>query len=196
MKSKIILFCILLFSICLLGVNQISAEDISFSAEVNTNRVPLGSVFQLTLTINGVTNIGDMNLPQFDGFDVKYIGPSTHVSIINGKYYSSKSFTYAIKPLKAGRFIIQPLNITIKGKNYLTQQIEIEVYDSSGPVSQAMAGTQGSLKEKINLVLRVPKKEVYLNEALPVKIMLLVNESGKRTIRVCNYWTLSGLWKS
>ena len=158
-------------------------QDVSFTAEVSSNTVTLGSSVQLTLTVNGVTNLGDMQLPPLESFDVQYIGPSTHVSIVNGKYYSSKSFSYSLLPQKTGKFIIQPFNVTINGANYSTNPIELEVVDAATTQPNQVQPDGVSLKDKINLVLRVPKKEVYINEALPVKVMMLVNTLSVRDIR-------------
>ena len=183
MRTHVARISFLFFCAFLLSAQQLRAENVSFSAEVNTNQVSLGLSLQLTLNIEGVTNIGEINLPPIDGFAVNYLGPSTHVSVVNGKYYSSKSFTYSLLPQRTGRFVIQPLNITIDGKNYTTQPIEIEVIDTQVPANDALAQAQRSLQDKISLVMRVPKKDLYMNEALPVKIMMLVNGLAVRDIR-------------
>jgi len=180
--SKRIL-CIYMFLSLVATPTMSVAEDISFTAEISSNKVALGSSVQLILTINGATQLGEINIPDFEGFDVNYIGPSTHVSIVNGKYYSSKSFTYSLIPHKIGTYLIQSLSATIKGKTYTTGKIEIEVIDASAQISPQSQSGKVSLSDKINLVLRVPKKEVYINEALPVKIMLLVRDLSVRDIR-------------
>ncbi|MCK5179410.1 MAG: protein BatD, partial [Candidatus Omnitrophica bacterium] len=168
-KTFVITF-ILLFSI----VPYVFAQGISIEVELTSKKITLGSSSQLTITVNGSNDVGRIQLPKIDGFDVQYVGPSTRVSIINGQYSSSKAFTYSLFPLKEGQFEIPTFNIVVSGKTYQVEPIPIEVVGSSEgltPVSQA----QVRLEDKIFLVLEAPKREVYLNERLAIKVLLFVS---------------------
>ena len=180
MKKNIFLMGVWCLFLAFLPLSH--AEDISLTAEVNSNKVSLGSYLQLTVTVNGSASIPEIQLPAIDGFDTEYNGPSTRVSIVNGQYFSSKSFTYSLLPQKTGKFTIPPLVTQINGQSYETQPIEVEVVDSSQEAYSSMPGEAVSLKDKISIVLRIPKTEVYLNEGLPVKILLLVRDIAVRDI--------------
>ena len=83
------------------------ADPITFEATVNSPRISLDEVLQLTLTFTGVNqDLDPISLPVLDGFSAKYLGPSTSVSIVNGVYNSSRSFIYNLFPNKAGKFQI------------------------------------------------------------------------------------------
>lgn len=161
----------------LIFTEQGFSQEISFQAEVNTNTVSLGSVLQLNLQVEGAQNVSAIDLPEIEGFDVRYLGPSTQVSIINGQYTSSKTFTYSLLPLREGQFHIPSFGITIDGQTYRTQPIDVEVVGSSGSsIAPSNQNQSKFLKDKIFLVLKTAKQDVYLNERLPVKILLFISD--------------------
>ena len=157
---------------------NVSARDVQFTAEVDQNKIALGTSAQLTLTVTGTQDVADIPAPSVDGLDIRFLGPSTQISIVNGQYSSRKSWIYALVPLKTGRFTIPALNINVNGTSHTTDSVEIEVTDTPTNPSVTSApsspGTTASLDDKIFLVLKLPKEEVYLNERLPVKILLFV----------------------
>ncbi len=171
---------ILIVSVVLmtLACVNVSAQDVQFTAEVDQNTIALGTSAQLTLTVTGTQEIAEVEIPPVDGLDIRYLGPSTQISIVNGQYSSRKSRIYSVMPLKTGHFSIPALSIHVNGRAYATEAVEIEVTDASSMIpapsspSPAEAGT--SLEDKIFLVLRLPKDKVYVNERLPIKILLFM----------------------
>ena len=163
--------CIFVAGACLLTTVCVNvfAQDVEFTAEVDQNKIVLGASAQLTLTVTGTQDVEEILMPAVDGLDIRYRGPATRISIVNGRYSSFKSFIYSVLPLRTGRFTIPPVSITISGKAYATDSVTIEVTDQ-----EASQGTTANLEDKIFLVLRLPRNEVYLNERLPVKILLFV----------------------
>ena len=109
------------------------------------------------------------------------------ISIVNGQYSSRKSWIYSVMPLKTGRFTIPALSINVNGTAYATEAVEIEVTDASGATGVTSAplspGTNASLDDKIFLVLRLPKDKVYLNERLPIKVLLFVADLSIADVR-------------
>ncbi len=165
------------------------ADPITFVATVNSPRVSLDEVLQLTLTFSGVNqDLDPVSLPILDGFTAKYLGPSSNVSIINGDYHSEKSFIYNLFPSKTGRFQIPPISATIAGQTYTTKPIDVEVVQntaqaSNGTGGQNQAPTTESLKDRILIMVAVDKTDVYLNERVPLSIKLLVNGIPMRDIQ-------------
>jgi len=86
------------------------ASDIRVEATVDRNKISLGSATQLNLTFYGVQNVPRPDLPDIEGFDWRYLGPSTRMSIINGMVSSSVTHMYMLVPLKAGKFTIPSLS--------------------------------------------------------------------------------------
>lgn len=130
----------------------------------------------MTLTAEGTQDVPNIEFPRIEDVDVEFRGPSTRISIVNGRYASSKSFTYSLFPRKIGQFTIPSISVEIAGKIHTSDPIPIDVVASAMPQGTAGPG-QGSvsnIEEKIFLVLKVSKKEVYLNEKLPIKIMIFI----------------------
>ncbi len=192
MFRKSIPFIILIVSFSfLLGltVKPVSAEEIGFDASVNTKTATLGSSIQLTLTFRGGHPDNPPEIPSIDGVEVRYLGPSTSVTIINGQYSSTVAHMYALLPGKTGKFKIPAITVNVAGKTLSSNPIDIEVVDQP---AQAVPGTSNpninqnndasqiatSIKDKIFLIVEPAKKEVYFNEKVPVNVKLFVNGLG------------------
>lgn len=154
------------------------AQDVQFTAEVDQNKIPLGTSARLTLTVTGTQDVTDIPAPSVDGLDIRFLGPSTQISIVNGQYSSRKSWMYSVVPLKTGRFTVPSVSINVNGVPCATDPVEIEVADASSgmdaPAVSPSPEAAASLTDKIFLVLRLPKDTAYVNERLPVKILLFM----------------------
>ena len=171
----------------------VCAENVGFEALVNSPRISMDEVMQLTLTVTGVNdNLDPINLPVLEGFSAKYVGPSTSVSIINGDYHSERSFVYNLFPNKVGKFQIPAISISVNGKTYTSKPIDVEVSQNPTQASpgvpsapdQNSGPSADSLKDKILISVSVGKNNVYLNEKIPVSIKLLVNDVPMRDIQL------------
>ncbi len=166
-------------SVCLSAQSWSFAEDVSFEATVNTNKITLNETAELTLTLTGVKDADPFVLPAMDGLEVRYIGPSTRISIVNGQYSSEHAFNYTLFPTKAGRFQIPPMTTAVNGRNYTTKAIVMEVTadnanPASGEHSSGIQAEQGN-PDKIFMTVGIPRKEVYLSEPVEVKVKVFVN---------------------
>jgi hypothetical protein len=185
MKNFILSFFLLMsFS------GTVHADAITFQATINSPRISLDEVLQLTLTFTGVNqDLDAVSLPVLDGFSAKYLGPSTSVSIVNGNYHSERSFIYNLFPNKTGHFQIPPISATVGGQTYTTKPIDVEVFQST---SQAQSGQPAdpnqppnaeNLKNRVLMMVAVAKRDVYLHEQIPLSIKLLVNGVPMRDIQ-------------
>ena len=156
------------------------SQDVRVEVEVSSQKVMLGSTIQLTITVHGNSNINPIQLPLINGFKARYLGPSTRVSIINGQQTSSKSFVYSLFPLREGKFRVPMFNVIVAGRGYTVQAIPLEVVASTG--GSGSSGDAG-LREKFFIVLKVPKEEVYLNESLPMKVLIFISGLSVRDIQ-------------
>lgn len=152
--------------------SQAIAEDVSFEATVDANQLTMGNSVHLMLTVKGTQKVDPIALPQLDGFDARYVGPQTQVSVVNGKYSSAKTFIYALFPNKVGHFKIPSISTTIDGKEYHSDPIEMDISDADANTTP----TATSLQDKIMLVMGTPKKEVYLHEQVPLTVKLLFSD--------------------
>jgi len=183
-KSILVGIFSFLISMFFLMASCAYAQDVWVEAELSSKKVALDSMLQFTITVHGDNNIESIQLPAIEGFESKYLGPSTHVSIINGQYSSAKSFVYSLFPLKVGTFAIPAFAVNISGKEFKLQSFPIEVVGSMGNVARLQDDQPISLAEKLFIVLKTPKQQVFLNEALPVKIFLYVSGLSLRDIRL------------
>ncbi len=95
---------------------------------------------------------------------------------VNGKTSSSVSFIYSVFPLKSGKFQIPALDVPVDNQNFKTEPIAIEVVDqgSNTTAGQDPQLNTANLSDKIFLQLQPSKTDVYLNEKLPIKILLFI----------------------
>jgi hypothetical protein len=160
------------------------AQDITVSASVTANKISLKDASQLTLTVSGVKdNIDAPTLPKIDGLDIQYLGPSTQITIVNGQYSSQRSFIYNIFPSKTGQVQIPSIKMTVNGKDFNTEPINLEVVD--GPAAQNASSDQApaeNLSDKIFLVLASTKSQVYMGEKIPIIMKLFVSGVQVRNI--------------
>ena len=130
-------------------VSSVLADGISITAQVNRNRVALGSSLTLTVTINGAKDdMAPIELPTMDGLESQYVGPSRQITIINGNYSSRLSFNYVLKPEKVGQLQIPSIAATINGQSYKTEPISMEVVDSNVNPSGQDEDTENHLDRK------------------------------------------------
>lgn len=164
------------------------AKDINFEVTVNKNKVSLGSSVQLNLSFYGTQDVAAPDLPDIEGFTWQYLGPSTRMSIVNGKVSTSITHMYILIPLKAGKFSIPAISIQYQGKTYKSDPIPIEVVQ--GPSQSSQAGQKEGyktqpqeLEDRIFLVMEVGKKKAYINEIVPVTVKLYINKLAVRDIQ-------------
>ncbi|MDP2768040.1 MAG: BatD family protein, partial [Candidatus Methanoperedens sp.] len=177
------IFIALTFLLC----SQVLAKDINFEATVNNNKAGLGQPLELDLTFDGSQNVPVPEISTIEGFQVRYLGPSTRMSIINGQASSSVTYVYTLLPAKVGVFKIGPFRFEHNGNTYNSNTINIEVLEEAAQAqnSSVQEGLPQAkdLKERIFLTLQLEKDKVYLNEVIPITIKLLVNKLGVRDIQ-------------
>lgn len=170
------------------------ASDIQLEATVDRNKIALGEVLQLNLTFQGTQNVSAPSIDKIEGFDARYLGPSTMISIVNGVVTSSITHVYTLVPLKTGTFTIGPFSVQAQGKTLTSKPITVEVVSAPaggqpsapGQALQEPAPAKISaeeLKDRIFLILSIGKREAYLSEFVPLTVKLYVNRLGVRDIQ-------------
>lgn len=150
------------------------AQEVTFKATVDKDRVTLNDKIELTLTVTGAQDAGEPELPELDGLDVVSSGSSSQFSFINGQMSVSKNFTYILMPLKEGRLTIPPASITAGGKTLKTEPIDVEVVKggqravAAGPASTEKTG----IKERIFIEVTTDKQSAYTGEQIAMTFRL------------------------
>jgi len=179
------------FLLCFLSFTfSCFAKEISFEVTVDTNKVSLGSSLQLALNFSNAQDISALDLSTIEGFQTRYLGPSTMMSIVNGKVSGSITHNYMLLPTKIGSFKIGPFKFQHNGDQYTSNQLSIEVLSA-----QAQSSTQSStsnqpapelreLSDRLFVTIQTEKERAYLNEIIPLTIRLYVNRLGIRDIQL------------
>ena len=164
------------------------AKDINFEVTVDRSTVSVGEALQLNLTFQGTQDVPPPQLPAIEGFQARYLGPSTRMSIVNGKMSVSITHVYTLLAAKTGTFTIGPFNFTHNGDNYSSNSVNVEVIKGQVPAPLQQPQPQQRLEAKdlsdrIFVVLEIARRRIYLNETVPVKIKLYVNSLGIKDIQ-------------
>ncbi|WP_421918988.1 BatD family protein [Marinifilum sp.] len=165
------------------------AEEVKFTAAA-PRVVEVGEQFKLIYTINQKAK--DIQLPALDGFRDLVGRPSVATSsssqYINGKWSSTTKYTYTYVLLaeKEGKFTVNPAKIKVKGYEFTSNSVSIEVVKANekpqnnqgGQSNQAAATkiTQTNLFVKVN----VDRKSVYMGEHVvaTIKVYTRLNIAG------------------
>ena len=151
------------------------ADSPSVTAVLSNSEVVVGETVELQIKVSGP---GDARPPEeisVDGLEIHATGTSRQFEIHNFATNSSVTYNYTVLPLRAGRFTIPPQTIRAGGKLLRTQELVLNVADSSGRSSGARAGraTQPvTASELVFAELIVPKKVAYVGEIVPVQIRM------------------------
>jgi len=181
-----LLILIFLSFIFLMHTHQSLAKEISFTAEVSDNKIGLDSSLKLILVINGTQDVSPLQIAEIngiDGFRVKFVGPLRRISNINGQQITSIAFNYTLFPTRVGVFQIPSFALMINNTKYTSEAISIEVVDSIGSLISNPQGQSIGIKDKIFIVLKAPKQEVFINEKIPIKILFYYSDVNIRDVQ-------------
>jgi BatD DUF11 like domain len=166
------------------------AKDINFEATVDRNKVSLGSSLQLALSFSNAQDVPAPDLPSIDGFQIRYLGPSTMMSFVNGKVSGSITHNYVLLPAKIGTFKIGPFKFERNGDKYTSNQLSVEVLKGQVQSSAQQPGSQSELgpelkdlNDRLFVTIQEKKDKAYLNETVALTIKLYVNGLGIRDIQ-------------
>ncbi|MCX5686775.1 MAG: BatD family protein [Candidatus Omnitrophica bacterium] len=173
-KFKIItLICLILCS----AANIVFAADIKFEVSLDKDKIAIGETAQLGLSFQGTQSMPAPDIGNIAGLEVRYIGPSTMMTVINGQVSSSVTHMYTILPLRVGKFQLGPFSFKYKGNNYTSGMAFLDV--STERVAPKEAAPEAIL-EKMNLedrlfvTLEIGKQTAFVNELIPVKVKFYV----------------------
>jgi len=165
------------------SVTQVPAQDVDFKASA-PSVVATGEPFEVVYTLNARPE--QFRQPEFSPFELLG-GPSTSTSTsvqmigTQIRQNITVSYTYYLRANSTGKFEIPPAQATIKGKNFSSNALSIEVVKGSTPASQPQQGAQSPSGEEAESIkggkdlfaaFLVDKRNVYLGE--PVIVTLKV----------------------
>ncbi len=191
------------------------AEDISFTAKVNRNKISTGETVQITYTIN--SNANNFKAPSFNGFKI-IGGPNQSSSFqwVNGKSSQSLSISYILLAEKEGTYTFKGATIEVGGKIFTSNDISIEVvkgtppsqqqqqqpkqnpifdpFDPFGNYPQHQQLQTNDLKDDIFIKVNVDKKSAYIGEQITATYKIytrvdIVSNSVKKLPALNGFWS-------
>jgi len=162
----------------------VKAQDIQFVGQAKS-AVLSGEKFQLIYSLNEEGE--DLRLPKLEGFSIlmgPYVTESSSTQIINGKVSRSKQYTYTyiLKCDTPGSYTIDPAQVTVDGKKYSSNSLNIEVVKNQGSTQTNTQEDQSSddnnfSKDDLFITVTKNKSSVFIGEpvVLTTKIYTLIN---------------------
>lgn len=156
------------------------AEDVSVRATVNRTRVAVSDTVELSLSVNGAQDVPAPNL-SIDGFLVRYVGPSTYISVVNRQVSTSITHIYSLLAQQEGHFTIGPISVEVGGQAYQTEPFTIEVVPSSArapatglQLPPSADATHPEISQALQLKLDIEPRRLYVNQAVSARLQLFV----------------------
>ena len=171
------------------------------------NVVAVDEQFNVTFIIEGEDSPTDFTWSSSDGFQIQWgpqQGKSTSIQIMNGKRTKSvqSTYTYVLRPVKAGRFTLPQAKAKVKGKEISSSPKTIEVVaagsssrpQGSQPSTQSAQRQQAGVQDSdLFLTLTLDRSKVVVGEPIiaTLKLYQRVNIAGFENV---SFPTFNGFW--
>ena len=157
---------------CLATLHSFAAVPL-VSAELEPKQISVGQSAQLTITTSG-NNLDQIQLPQVAGLELRVVGQSRRLEIVNGATFDTTSVIVRVSADAPGIY-------TIPGITPQSQPLVLRVNPdtgASGPAANSPPVGSGTTSSGIHLTadgtafirLNLPRREVYVGESIPVDI--------------------------
>lgn len=176
---------VIFFIICV-ACGLSDAKEVKFELSLDRDNVGIGEATQLGLSFYGVQSMPAPDIGKIDGLEIRYVGPSTMMTVINGQVSSSVTHMYSVLPLKVGKFQIGPLSFKYKNDTYSSNMVFLDVGEEKIPTvkQEASAAEKLNLEDRIYVTLETGKSSAYVNELIPVTVKLYVNRLNVSDIQL------------
>jgi len=156
----------------------LAAADVSVRATLDPPQVRVGEASDLSVEIDGAQNAPvpkiALQTASTGGVTVRYVGPSTQVSIVNGQVSASITHRYSVVATQPGRFTIGPITVEYGGKTYAAGTVTLEAVAGGAPTGRGPAAAPAG--EQLRLVLSAAGAEAYVGERVPITLRLTIGQ--------------------
>ncbi|TAG99557.1 MAG: protein BatD [Sphingobacteriales bacterium] len=134
----------------------VKADDVKISLSVSATRISMQDYLQVQYLIENTTRVSSFIPPKFKQFQIVE-GPNqtTGYNMVNGNLKEYVSFSYLLRPGKAGKWVIPAATARVEGKNYTSNAVEVVV--SKGAVA---APSEESMVAAEELILKPGEQAV------------------------------------
>ena len=191
MAKKIFFIC-LVIAVSVAAV--VHAQDKRLEAELEMDQVSPGNPLYLYITFYGAHSVNPPDVPRIDGLQIKYVGPSTKVSVINGQVSRSITHMYIVIPLREGEYDLGPFSVKHEGRTYTSNVARLSASRTPSPGARPSVPTPSGVPDysdqrqriyagdRLFLKMETNTREVYLNEVVPITVKLYVQRMSLRDI--------------
>ena len=105
------------------------------SSTLSHDQIGLDETATLSVTVKGVNDVMDVSTPTVrpaTGLQVMPVGRQFSMSTINGVTETSTQFNFLLTPLEKGRYVIDPVTVSVNGVDHQTTSHRLEVTDALG----------------------------------------------------------------
>ncbi len=141
---------------------------VTVRAWLEPSRIAMGQSADLSVEVRGTQNVPMPSVPAPDGVGVRYVGPSTQLSIVNGQTSASVTHHFTVTPRQDGTFALGPITVQADGQVLQAGTASLQV---SSDAAQAAPGG-----DPLQLELTVPRTTIYLHERVPLTVTLRVGD--------------------
>jgi hypothetical protein len=149
------------------------------TTQLEPGEIALGQSAQLTITTSGDGNDA-VSLPAVPGLEFVSVGQSSQMQSINGVTSSTTSESYEVIPQRAGKFTIPGLSRGSQALVLFVRPSGATAGNNSGasslppPAANGLSSGQTSLTQDgaAFVRMRLPKRELYVGETVPVDIQV------------------------
>jgi hypothetical protein len=180
---------IALFVVCMAVSGVVSAANQPFRVELDQSRVYPGEPVYLRMHFEGTQDIPVPQIANAGDYTAQYIGPSTQISIVNGKSSSSVSHTFLLMPSKTGQITIGPFSFDYKGTTYTSNSIVLQVVDE-GVDETGSSSDQRRLDERLFATIETDRAIVYPGQPFTLSVTLYIDQVNVSNIQ---YPDLTGI---
>ena len=113
------------------------AAEVSVRASIDRPQLQVGEAADLAVEVSGVQDAPAPEIANTDGLGVRYVGPATQISIVNGQMSTSITHHFSVAALKPGSFTIGPIRVEYGGRRYEAGSVALQV------VATAASGAGG-----------------------------------------------------
>lgn len=146
------------------------AASVTISASLEPQFVTLGETANLSISFQGTSQQGAPVLPEVPNLQIRYLGPSSQVTIVNGQVSSTVTHNYTVGAAAPGDYVIPSLAIEVGGRTLTTPALPLKVLKPEAPTPQSIqAGAQPAFLKMV-----VPKTNLFLGEVVAAELQLHV----------------------
>jgi hypothetical protein len=151
-----------------------AAPDVTATVGFDPAQIGAGDITHYNVAISGFSSAPSFDPPKVDGLDLVGRGSSYSIRFANGEMSTDVSLQFSIRASKPGHYTIPAYNVTVNGKTVAVPAATLDVTDQPAS-SAAPAGGNASVAasgNKISLVAKPPRTDLYVGEKLPLDITL------------------------